>query len=107
MIHEFSKKRIIFLPVSWANSVARWILGICSPTGTIKVRNEADAGRDKSMTLDVDIPVLVRSAKHILDNEYVSKQEVKALLASMCDGQSIILKDGVLTINREWLDYNN
>ena len=106
MIHTFSKKRLVFFPVSWANSVARWILGVFSPTGTIKIKNDAEPGRDKSISLDVNVPEVLRVAKTQLDESYVSRQEVKTLLANMCDGQSIIIKDGVLTVNREWLQYN-
>ena len=106
MIHTFSKKRLVFFPTSWGNSVARWILGILSPTGTIKIKNDAEARSDTSMSLDVNVPEVLRVAKPQLDESYVPRQEMKTMLANMCDGQSIILKDGVLTVNREWLQYN-
>ena len=106
MIHTFNKKRLIFFPISWANSIARWILGVFSPTGTIKITNDADPGRDKSIALDVNVSEVLRMAKPQLDESYVPRQDIKTMLANMCDGQSIILKDGVLTVNREWLQYN-
>jgi hypothetical protein len=36
----------------------------------------------------------------------VSRQELKDLLASLCDGQSIIMRNGVIAVNKEWLQAN-
>ena len=106
MIHTFNKKRILFFPVSWANSVARWILGVCSPSNTIRIKNDAEPGRDRSVTLDVNVPEVIRAAQRELDQKYVSRQELKDLLASLCDGQSIIMRNGVIAVNKEWLNAN-
>lgn len=104
MIRTFNKKRILFFPVSWANSVARWILGVCSPSGTIRIKNDAEPGRERSVSLDVDVPRVIRAAQGELDGRYVSRQDIKDLLASMCDGQSIIMRNGVMSVNAEWLN---
>lgn len=106
MIRTFNKKRILFFPVTWANSVARWILGVCSPSGTIRIKNDAEPGRDRSVTFDVNVPAVIRAAQQELDQKYVSRQELKDLLASLCDGQSIIMRNGVIAVNKEWLQAN-
>lgn len=56
MIREFlSKRRIVFFPKSWANSITQWICGIHSPSGTLKIVNTANPSKGKSASLDVDI----------------------------------------------------
>ena len=107
MIHEFGKRKRVLFPTKWANSVGRWISGICSPSGTVRVGNDMDPGNGPSLRLDVNIPEVLKHARTELGDTYVLRKELTNLLSGMCDGQSIIMKDGVLTVNREWLRYNN
>lgn len=104
MIRTLSRKKILFFPVSWGNSVARWIQGLCSPSGTIRISNDLDPGPERSASLDVDVPAVLRAARAELDQRYVTVSELKNVIARLCDGNSIILKDGVLSVNREWIE---
>lgn len=56
MIHGFDKKkRILFFPASWANAVVDWISGVCSPRGTLKIKNTLLPKENGSVEIDVDI----------------------------------------------------
>ena len=55
MIRTFeTKSRLLFAPKSWFNSVARWILGLHSETGTVRIRNTANP-KAKGPSIDVDV----------------------------------------------------
>lgn len=55
MIHAFKKRRKqVFFPTQWANSVSAWCLGVCSPTGTISIANTATP-TEGGMSLKIDI----------------------------------------------------
>ena len=55
MIHLFDKKkRILFFPTGWANSVASWCAGVSSPTGTIRIKNTLTP-KEGGVSLEIDI----------------------------------------------------
>lgn len=55
MIHQFDKKkRILFFPTGWANSVASWCAGVSSPTGTVRIKNTLTP-KEGGVSLEIDI----------------------------------------------------
>ena len=55
MIHQFDKKkRVLFFPTGWANSVASWCAGVSSPTGTIRIKNTLTP-KEGGVSLEIDI----------------------------------------------------
>ena len=69
MISEFKKKKLLFFPIPWANEIVKWISGINSPSGTIKINNTLSPSDKTSMTIDVDIDVVARRVAEILNGE--------------------------------------
>lgn len=75
MIHLFEKKgAIVFFPKDWANDIVKWISGIHSPTGTIKVQNTLTPDEKKSAAIDVNLPELVKE----LQRHFVGRNEKPA-----------------------------
>lgn len=68
MIREFlSRRRLIFFPKSWANSVSQWICGVHSPSGTLKIVNTANPSKGKSASFDVDIDAVWNRLRDRID----------------------------------------
>lgn len=100
MIHLFqTRRRVLFFPVSWANSVARWLLGLTSETGTIRVTNSVAPDGGRAPSIDVDVAEVVRRAEGELAERFVSRRG-----ASGVDGVSVQMHNGALRVNEEWLD---
>jgi len=87
MIKEFSKSHpIIFFPVKWANSVARWCLGVHSTSGTIKITNTPNPGSSGSCSLDVNIESVYNAMAERLAGEFVRKSDLPNEIAKKSDG---------------------
>lgn len=103
MIHEFSQRvRVLFFPKTWANSVSRWILGVFSPSGTVKVTNTANPGDNGSLALDVNIDLVSELIARRLANGPVTREEIERMrqhLFGLVDGSTIIVRGGKATIN--------
>ena len=68
MIREFlSRRRLIFFPKPWANSVSQWICGVHSPSGTLKIVNTANPSKGKSASFDVDIDAVWNRLRDRID----------------------------------------
>lgn len=106
MIHLFSKKHPIF-PIRWANSIANWCLGVCSPKGTISIKNTAtpkDGGR--SLELDVNIEKVFSLLAKSLDGKNLSevqKKGVAKIIEGSVNQKIITYRDGILDIDTERL----
>ena len=99
MIEEFKDKRPrVFFPTKWANSVARWIQGLHSESGTIKTDNTLDP-KEKAASIDVDIDAVVAKSKPLLLKFFVGRADKTAI-----DNESIIVKDGKFAVSETWLD---
>lgn len=61
MICAFDKNPLLF-PKNWANEIVKWISGIHSPTGLIKLKNTLSPG-EKSMSIDIDMENLLKELK--------------------------------------------
>lgn len=98
MIHKFTKPRLGF-PVKWANEIVDWIGGICSPSGTLKIRNNMSPGESGSALIDVDVEVLAQKIAEKLDRIYVRKDGVQEI----SDNRSIIYENGILSVNPDFI----
>ena len=108
MIHLFQgRRRILIFPKKWANSVVRWIAGIHSPSGTVKINNTMEPGDDGSLALDVNIDAVAHDVLERFETRPVTKEERKRLthhLRGMVDGTSVQMIDGHIGVNGEWID---
>lgn len=107
MIREFKKKtKALFFPVKWANSVSRWILGVYSPTGTVKIKNTANPGEDGSIALDVNMDSVARKIKEFLESQTLTendRKKIKTVLRGNIDGNAIKFLGEHLTVDKDWL----
>lgn len=100
VIHLFQgRRRVLFFPRAWANSVARWILSLTSETGTVRVTNTPAPDGGRAPSIDVDVAEVVRRAEGELAERFVSRRG-----ASGVDGVSVQMHNGELRVNEEWLD---
>lgn len=110
MIHLFNgKKRILFFPVGFANSVARWILGVHSPSGTISIKNTATPGDNGSIALDVNVDALRRIMAGVIDDHDLTEREIKRtkdIVHSAIDGTSLIMGGEHISVSMDWLQQN-
>ena len=97
MVHTFQgRRRILFFPRAWANSVARWTLSLTSETGTVRVTNTPAPDGGRAPSLDVDVAEVVKRAEGELRARYVSRRDAS--------GVSVQMHNGALRVNEEWLD---
>lgn len=101
MIHEFMTRRVVF-PTKWANEIVRWIQGVCSPSGTIRIKNTLTPG-GTSAEIDVNVDLLAEKIAEKLDARYVKKDD----LASYVDGTSITCASGVLAVSADFVRQNS
>lgn len=110
MIHLFNgKKRILFFPVGFANSVARWILGVHSPSGTIAIKNTATPGDNGSLAIDVNVDALRRIITGAIDDHDVTEREIKRtkdIVHGAIDGTSLIMGGEHISVSMDWLQQN-
>lgn len=107
MIRLFGKKkRVVFFPVAWANSVVRWITGIISPSGTIKIKNELDPGDNGSIQLDVNVDAVTDAVVRKMDGREFSANDrvrIRDIIWAYLDGYSVQFKDKRISVNVDWL----
>ena len=104
MIRLFSDKgKMLFFPKQWANSVTRWILGIRSPSGTIKIGNTAQPSEGGSATLDIDVERVAKNVENIIGRRYLQKKDFRSKLDATIDGVSIVASEKGIGISEEWL----
>lgn len=104
MIHEFNKK-LVFPPMRWLNSVARWCLGVHSSDGSIKVTNTADPSSDGSLDLCVNKGVITAQVNEKLESLSLTKlqrEQVTSLVKNLCDNFTILTEGGI-AVNQNWL----
>lgn len=104
MIHEFNKK-LVFPPMRWLNSVARWCLGVHSSDGSIQVTNTADPSNEGSLDLRVNTAAINTQLNERLESLSLTKlqrEQVKSLVVNLCDNFTL-LTEGGLAVNQNWL----
>ena len=110
MIHLFSsKKRIFYFPVAFANSVARWCLGVHSPSGTISIKNTATPGDNGSLALDVNREAMKRLYMDFTENHELTEGEmkrIKTVVRGTLDGNSLTWQGEHFGVSMAWLQNN-
>lgn len=103
MLHEIARGSRLFYPRRLINSLVRWVLGVHSPEGTIKIQNTASPD-EKSLALDVDMSAILSSIQtHNVGMTNAQRQDAKDIMRAHLDGTSLIWTDEVATINKDWL----
>lgn len=97
MIHEFMTRRVIF-PTKWANEIVRWIQGIRSPNGTIKIKNTLTP-TGTGPEFDVNIETVAAKVAEILDARYIKKDNLRSYI----DGSSIVANGGILSVSADFV----
>ncbi len=107
MIKEFkSKARILFFPKAWGNAVARWIMGIVSPSGTIKIKNTVNPTENGSLELDVNMDAVCSRVRRVMEERALTRAEmdrIKGVVRAVLDGVSIKWKDGLVGVDADYL----
>ena len=107
MIHEYkTRKRILFFPTAWANSVSRWLLGVHSSDGSLTIKNTANPGEDGSIDLCVNFEAVYRRVRELFDTSDMSdgeRERVKEIIHGMIDGISIKLNGSHIGVDIDWL----
>jgi hypothetical protein len=108
MIKFFNEKNpLIFFPKKWANAVSRWLMGVYSPSGTIKITNTANPDEHGSLGLDVNIDAVIRKMEKKLHSRRFSESErlqIRDTIRAYIDGVSIYWKDKRFAVNEKWLN---
>lgn len=100
MIHFFNGRgRVLFFPVKWANSVVRWVAGVHSSTGTIKIANTLNPGEKHSASFDIDIPAASKKMTPAIMREIEANGG-----STRPDSTSLVVIDGRISIGQAWLD---
>lgn len=107
MIHLFNGGgKLLFFPKKWANSIVRWIAGIHSPSGTIKLRNNMNPGDGGSLELDVNINAVAAEVLRRFEVRNVTHEELERfahILRGMADEVSVLFSSGHLSVSADWL----
>lgn len=107
MIREIKGRRGLFWPRWLVNEIVRWILGVHSPNGTIKINNTANPGNERSIALDVDMDAVISEANRRNENRGLSKaqrEDARDVVRACLDGNSLTWGDGAASVNSEWLE---
>lgn len=107
MIHELTGKGRLLFPRKMFNAVVRWILGVHSPSGTIKVSNTANPKGDKSIGLDVDIEAVTSKVRKAFDERGFTAQQrrdVCGIVRDCLDGVSLYWNDRRASVSDGWLE---
>ncbi len=106
MIKELTGRRRFYWPRKLINELARWVLGVHSPGGTIKVNNTANPG-ERSLALDIDMAAVLSAVDKHEENKGLSKaqrEDARDVVRSCLDGNSLVWGDNCASISTDWLD---
>jgi len=92
-----TKKRLLFTPKAWCNSVARWLLGVRSDSGTIRIKNTANPSGESGPSFDIDVRETGKAIDPVLSESYPKKDDRKLLSPSMR------WDAGKLAVDEEWI----
>ena len=107
MIHEFTGRgRIFWFPKAWANSVARWICGVFSPSGTIQVTNNLSPDGEGSLALDVNVNAVAKQIAEMRDDREITQgriESMKHIVRGMLDGNSLKSDGEHIHVDADWV----
>ena len=108
MIHEYkTKKRILFFPTAWANSITRWILGVFSSDGSVLLKNTANPGDKGSLDMRVNMEYVMKKVEERLGTRDMSDDErkrVKEIMRGVIDGVSLVWQQEHMAVSMKWLE---
>ena len=103
MIRELKSGSRLFSPRRLINSLVRWVLGVHSPEGTIKIQNTATPD-EKSIALDVDMAAIIaKMNERNVGMTDAQRQDSADIMRAHLDGTSLVWTNEVATINKDWL----
>ena len=112
MIHLFDKKkRVLFFPTGWANSVASWCAGVSSPTGTIRIKNTLTP-KEGGVSLEIDINEerIASLALQAVENRTAFSDTERNLIKGMFQGATdqkiLTYRNGLFGIDMDALRRN-
>lgn len=112
MIHQFDKKkRVLFFPTSWANSVASWCAGVSSPNGTLRIKNTLTPKEGGvSLELDVNEERIASLALQAVENRTqfsdTERNLIKGMFQGATDQKILVYRNDLFGIDMEALRRN-
>ena len=112
MIHQFDKKkRVLFFPTAWANSVAAWCGGVSSPKGTISIKNTMTP-KEGGASLEIDVneerikSLALTAVSNRTDFSETEKQLLKGILRGSADQKVLVYRNDIFSIDMDALRRN-
>lgn len=98
MIRTFEgKKKLLFAPKAFLNSVARWLLNVRSNSGTTRISNTANPSAEEGPSIDIDAAETAKAIDQALAEKYPKSGDGRLL------GQGLKWNAGKLGVDGEWL----
>ena len=112
MIHQFDKKkRILFFPTGWANSVASWCAGVSSPTGTVRIKNTLTP-KEGGVSLEIDIneeriaSLALQAVENRTSFSDTERNLIKGMFQSATDQKILVYRNDLFGIDMDALRRN-
>ncbi len=106
MIKELARKTV-FAPRRLINEMVRWILGVHSSEGTIRVANTATPGEERSLDLNVDVDAMKGYSDEWAASRGLSdaqREETANVMRQHLDGVTLVWQNELASVNSDWLD---
>ena len=106
MIKELTRKTL-FAPRRLINEMVRWILGVHSSEGTIRVANTATPGEERSLDLNVDVDAMKGCSDEWAASRGLSdpqREETANVMRQHLDGVTLVWQNDLASVNADWLD---
>ena len=102
MIKLFNgKRRVLFFPVKWANSVTLWLQNVLSPDNSIKVSNTTLPSEGNSLKLSVNFSVVCARVLEYFKGVFLTRKNFDELIQECCDHNTIEFSDGRFRISKD------
>lgn len=112
MIYQFDKKkRVLFFPTGWANSVASWCAGVSSPTGTIRIKNTLTP-KEGGVSLEIDIneeriaSLALQAIKNRTSFSDAERNLIKGMFQGATDQKVLVYRNDLFGIDMDALRRN-
>lgn len=102
MIKLFNgKRRVLFFPVKWANSVTLWLQNVLSPDNSIKVSNTTLPSEGNSLKLSVNFSMVCARVLEYFKGVFLTRKNFDELIQECCDHNTIEFSDGRFRIAKD------
>ena len=112
MIYQFDKKkRVLFFPTGWANSIASWCAGVSSPTGTIRIKNTLTP-KEGGVSLEIDIneeriaSLALQAIENRTSFSNAERNLIKGMFQGATDQKILAYRNGLFCIDMDALRRN-